>query len=159
MIQIKDFTNYSISRDGIVVNMVSGRVVKARVDNKGYLRVILRRDKLYARRVHRLLAVAFIPNPGNKKQINHKDGNKLNNSLENLEWCTLVENVKHAYATGLMFTGKVPFRKDKKLDEHKVREIKALSNTISKAELSRRYGVCPSVIGRIVSGDAWAHVV
>jgi hypothetical protein len=51
--------------------------------------------------LHRLLAEAFIPNPDNLPCVNHKDGNKLNNSLDNLEWCSYSDNLKHAYAKGL----------------------------------------------------------
>lgn len=67
-------------------------------DGKGYLFVSLSKDgKRYLKKVHRLVAQAFIPNPFHKPQINHKNGDKTNNGVDNLEWVTNAENMLHAY--------------------------------------------------------------
>lgn len=77
-------------------------ILKPSTISKGYKGVILTKDKKrYPKKVHRLVAQEFIPNPENKPQINHIDCNKTNNSVENLEWCTNSENQIHAYKHGL----------------------------------------------------------
>lgn len=76
--------------------------IKAPVYNKGYYKVDLYRNgHSVSRRIHRLVAKAFMPNPKNLPEVNHKDGNKLNNNVENLEWVTNSKNMKHAYRTGI----------------------------------------------------------
>lgn len=72
----------------------------------GYLNITIASKRSYF--VHRLVSLAFIQNPENKLEINHFDGNKINNNVENLEWSTREENIGHAYETGLMSGGNTP---------------------------------------------------
>ena len=96
--KIEGFEDYSVSNHGRVSNDKRNRVLKGHVHYSGYNRTALYKNKvMFQKRVHRLVAIAFIPNPENKPIINHKDGNKLNNHVNNLEWVTHKENILHAY--------------------------------------------------------------
>ena len=114
-INIKGFTHYYISEDGNVFNSINCRRVKLSKNNykqlkswpnknTGYHTVVLRsiNYKTKALYVHRLVAGAYIPNPKNKPQVNHIDGDKSNNHVSNLEWVTQKENMKHAKDIGLI---------------------------------------------------------
>jgi len=94
--------HYKINKDGVIVSVSKNIPLKCYVTPKGYkMASLCKNGKSYKVFLHRLLAIAFIPNTENKPYINHKDGNKLNNSLDNLEWCTKKENNAHAWRTGL----------------------------------------------------------
>lgn len=81
---------------------VAGKTLKIKTDKKGYSVVYLSKDgKQKVGKIHRLVAQMFIPNPNNLPQVNHKDGCKSNNHVDNLEWCTNSYNQKHAWASGL----------------------------------------------------------
>jgi hypothetical protein len=89
---------FTIREDG-EVRTPAGRIRPLFYATKGYVLVRVAENKSYS--IHRLLALAFIPNPDNKPEVNHIDGNKHNFILSNLEWVTRAENVQHAYRTGL----------------------------------------------------------
>jgi hypothetical protein len=98
---IEETPNYSLREDGVITNITNGNILQGYY-NLGYKMYRLRKDgKTIGRSLHRLLAIAFIPNPENKAFINHIDGNRGNYSLSNLEWVTPSENVQHAWDTGL----------------------------------------------------------
>jgi len=104
MKEIVEFKGYSITEDGRVWSHKRNKFLSTRVEkNTGYTQITfnLSTDKRVTRNIHRLLAIAYIDNPENKSDVNHIDGNKLNNKLSNLEWVTRSENLKHAYALGL----------------------------------------------------------
>lgn len=88
---------YKVSNTGLVYSCKTKRVLKPLVIN-GYNRVMFGRKTF---RIHRLVAIAFIPNPQNYTCINHKNGNKQDNRVENLEWCNHSMNLVHAYRNGL----------------------------------------------------------
>jgi len=91
-----------IRSTGVNTRYLSEKLLIHDENKQGYLRVTLAKNGVNKRfAVHRLVAMAFIPNPENKPAINHKDGNKKNNHYSNLEWCTNSENNKHAHKTGL----------------------------------------------------------
>ena len=98
---------YEVSNLGQVKSLNYNRtkgtkILKLGMGTNGYLRVNLYKNgKGYAKKVHRLVASAFIPNIDNKPQVNHIDGDKTNNRASNLEWVTGKENINHAYNTGL----------------------------------------------------------
>ena len=101
--KIDGYERYLITKDAKVYDTKIDRYISTWVDTVGYYQCYLKDDngKKHSKRIHRLVAIAFIPNPFNLPQVNHKDGNKLNNSLDNLEWCSNKDNTQHGYDNGL----------------------------------------------------------
>jgi hypothetical protein len=150
--QLKDYPNYEINQDGIVRNISKGNLMKWIDNGKGYKSV-----KLYNKKggrlclVHRLVMTTFTEIQENK-DVNHIDGNKSNNSVENLEWVTKKENMRHAHLNGLM---------NNKLSIDDVRDIKkevAIANRQTYREIGERYGVKGSIISKIANGNLYHYI-
>lgn len=129
--------------------------------NKGYvcIRPMIRGKKIYIS-VHRAVAEIYIPNPENKPQVNHENGDKNNNSVDNLKWMTNKENRDHAFKNGLMKVG--TDYEHTKLTNDDIKYIR--ENYIPKhpefsgIALSKKFGVGSSQISRIVNNTRWKHL-
>jgi hypothetical protein len=91
-------SGYFITKDGNVFSGKTNKFLKAQISTTGY-KIIMLRGKAF--KIHRLVSIAFLTNSENHKCINHIDGNKLNNNVDNLEWCSHSHNLQHAYDVGL----------------------------------------------------------
>lgn len=96
--------NYEVSSWGNIRNSKTKKNRRLCVGSHGYYCVTF--SNRSTRTLHRLIAIAFIPNPENLEQVNHKDGNKLNNNIENLEWVTRSDNAKHSFKLGMSYQPK-----------------------------------------------------
>ena len=127
-----------------------GKVLKPAIDKKGYLRVAFKHlGKHSTFKVHRLVAEVFLSNELNKPMVNHKDGNKQNNNVSNLEWATNSENIKHAFDNGLI-------KAKKSIESHRTKRTKEQieqmcfmrSLGMSYKSIADKLGVCKSVAMR-----------
>jgi hypothetical protein len=149
-VQIEDY-NYEISNEGVVRNLKTKQIKKLRKGGTSdYLlcQIYLKNKKRKNYLVHRLVAKYFIENTYNKEQVNHIDGNKLNNHYCNLEWVTPKENMAHAFASGLYKKFNNQVYKGKFGAQHN-RSIKIECNEIvynGMSEASRMTGVPISTI-------------
>jgi len=140
----------SLQRD---VNLI----LKPRLRRDGYLIVSLSKNgKVKSKPIHRLVATAFIPNPDNKKTVNHKDGNKLNNHVTNLEWNTSSENNKHAYNIGIKIgsmTGKFGNEHNRSTKINQYNKIGVFINSFgSSHEIKRKLNINPSHVISVCKG-------
>lgn len=154
--------HYQVSNLGRVKSDKYGywRELKQTINNrgKGYLRVGLFDGKMKTYSVHRLVAQAFIPNPENKPQVNHIDGNTRNNNVNNLEWCTAMENVSHSIE--VLENIKIGSNNgNSKLTEKDIPNIVyMLSIGYTQKEIAEIYGVNQTLISMIKTGRNWVHI-
>lgn len=161
-------TKYIVTDRGTVYStdyMHTGKSkpLKTRLDKDGYVIVTIYLDgKRYDKKMHRLVAEAFIPNPKNKPEVNHKNGIKTKNSKRNLEWVTTFENLYHAWDTGLSSFDNREGENNaySKHTNQTIRKVcKALeSNKLTIKEISEKYGVSRATIEQILLGNQWTFI-
>ena len=150
---------YAVTEDGCVWSYPkhrspNGRWLKKILRHNGYFGYTLsKKEKQLITTIHRLVAEAFIPNPDNLPIINHKDGIKTNNKIENLEWCTYSENNQHAYDTGLRNRLSV-----RKLTPEDIRYIRKNSEGLTQEALGKMFDVCLKSIWRIIHNKTYKDV-
>lgn len=155
---------YSITFDGRVIShnyLLKGvsKDISPNIDHDGYLSLKLSLNgKIKRYRVHRLVATAFIDNPLNLPEVNHKDGIKTHNYVENLEWCTFLENRAHAYRVGL-YNNKGEGNGQSKLKTHQIKEILQLKDQgIHFREIMKLFNISQTQYYRIINKVSWRHL-
>ena len=158
MKDIKGFEGlYAVTEDGKVRSYPKqhnrnrqGRFLRLHINPRGYITAQLCKNKIrYIKVVHRLVAEAFIPNPENKPQVNHADGNKTRNIVSNLEWATNKENSTHAFETGIC---------KKPLTSEQVIEIRKLCKIKKYKEVAEQFRIKPATIWDIKHRRHYAEV-
>jgi len=153
MRDLKDYPGYAVTEDGKVWSHKTNRFLRPSIVYGGYHHVHLRvNGKTKNKSVHQLVAIAYIPNPENKPQVNHIDNNPENNCVSNLEWCTQSENVKHAARQGRMSKGKTA-----KITEEIALELIHRASE-SPSDLAKEYGIPVGIIHKLYRKERWKHL-
>ncbi len=159
--KIKDFPAYAISREGEIIRTsrgartYTGRKMNLTIDSHGYYSVSLyKNNKPHTRRVHTLLALTYLGERPFKYEINHKDGNKLNNRVSNLEYLTKKKNMQHAFSLGLIprRTGRANFcSKDVPIEIVRILNVMGLT----QRRIAELLKVSKGTVWSVIKGKHW----
>lgn len=153
---------YEVSNYGDIRNSKTRKVRRKNVNKHGYYFVngsLGSKDIKITFRVHKAVAESFIDNPNNLPMVNHKDGNKLNNYIDNLEWCTNAENIQHAYDNNLIVVSHGEDNHMSKLTQEDVKYIRKhyipYDREFGTRALSRKFNIHHSTIISILNNETW----
>ena len=162
----KDYTydemNYKVGNFGTIYGKRFSRPLKQRLNLDGYLEVTMGREKgkRTSKRVHRLVAELFLPNPNNLPEVNHKDYNRANPRYDNLEWVTHEDNIRYSNNEGRYNEGRQGSNNGRAIvNESDVLNIRELyKNGILRSEIAKIYRIGWSTVDHIVKENTWKNV-
>lgn len=152
---------YSVSEDGRVFSNKTPISLNTRIDRYGYEIITLwYKGKHYTRKIHRLIAIAYIPNPLNHPTVNHLDGIKTNNHVSNLQWLSIKDNHLHAFETGLHSIGENrKAGRPAKLTNNDIPVIRQMiAEGYTNTQIGKRFGVSCGCIYSIRVKKSWTHI-
>lgn len=160
-VQLKDFPDYVVTDEGEVISLVHRNAktrkprwkrMQTRVTNSGYeILTISVATQRKTCTVHSLVASAFLGSRPEGKDVNHKDGDKLNNHADNLEYCSRSDNLTHAFASGLAPKGQRHGRS--KFSDTLIAEVLSLKGKATQREVAKRFGMSQQYVGKLWRGD------
>lgn len=154
----KTYPPLAASKSGQIKNLETGNIRTQNKIKSGYMTINTRKFVAY---VHRIVADCFIPNPGNKPQVNHIDCNKSNNHVDNLEWCTRSENALHARDNGKLKLN-CTYGEDcnlTKLTEQQVIDIcEDLANGMRNCDVAKKYSISAAYVKTLKAGKQWKNI-
>lgn len=152
---------YKVSNLGRIRSYRRRKPLSPIEDRNGYYKINLTKDKeMKTYRIHRLVASCFIDNIDNKPEVNHIDGNKKNNNIDNLEWVTRSENESHSYRTGLRSGKKGVMHHNCKITEEIVIKIREMWDTgeYVQREIAEKFNIKTNNVWKIINGIRWKHI-
>lgn len=169
---IENFKNYQVSNLGNVrsldrveffgchTRIRKGTLFTPQVNRDGYLKVGIRQNGKYVlKSIHRLVAEAFLPNENNLPQVNHKNGNKQDNTVSNLEWISAKDNCIHAIKTNLYQTARGESSNRSHLTESDIIKIREIYQSIKNyCEVARIFKISEATARAIIKRETWRHI-